>query len=93
MSDTRYLTVAKPSEGLYKEKGSRFLAFAFPVRSREEVKEILLELKKKYYDATHHCYAYILGADGAVSEYCHIGFCRRSAGRSCRILCVSMGEE
>ena len=43
MSDTRYLTVAKPSEGLYKEKGSRFLAFAFPVRSREEVKEILLE--------------------------------------------------
>lgn len=66
MSDTRYLTIAKPSEGLYKEKGSRFLAFAFPVRSREDVKEILLELKKKYYDATHHCYAYILGADGAV---------------------------
>ncbi len=65
MSVTRYLTIAERSEGLYKEKGSRFLAFAFPVCSPQDVKEILLDLKKKYYDATHHCYAYIIGADGS----------------------------
>lgn len=60
-----YLTISKSSEGLYKEKGSKFIALAFPVRSEEQVKEKLEEVKKTYYDARHHCYAYILGADGA----------------------------
>lgn len=60
-----YLTISKNSEGLYKEKGSKFIALAFPVRSEEQVKEKLEEVKKTYYDARHHCYAYILGADGA----------------------------
>lgn len=59
-----YLTLTKNSEGFYKEKGSKFLAFAYMVMSEEEVKEQLNELKKKYYDARHHCYAYILGVDG-----------------------------
>ncbi|PTX19467.1 putative YigZ family protein [Pontibacter mucosus] len=62
MEDT-YRTIAEPSEGLYKEKGSKFIALAYAVYSEEEVKEIIAELKKKYYDARHHCYAYILGAD------------------------------
>jgi uncharacterized YigZ family protein len=62
MEDT-YRTIAEPAEGLYKEKGSKFIALAYPVYSEEEVKEVLTELRKKYYDARHHCYAYILGAD------------------------------
>ena len=59
--DDTYHTIAGPAEGLYKEKGSKFLAFAFPVRSVEEVKQHLDRLRKEYFDARHHCYAYILG--------------------------------
>jgi uncharacterized YigZ family protein len=62
MEDT-YRTIAAPAEGLYKEKGSKFIALAYPVYSEEEVKEILAGLRKQYYDARHHCYAYSLGAD------------------------------
>lgn len=58
-----YLTIAQPSEGIYKEKGSKFLAFAFPVSTHPQAKEIIDSLKKKYFDARHHCYAYRLGAD------------------------------
>ena len=61
MFDDTYKTLAAPSEGLYKEKGSKFLAFAYPVRSIEEVKAHLEQLRKDYFDARHHCYAYILG--------------------------------
>ena len=61
MFDDTYHTIAGPAEGLYKEKGSKFLAFAFPVRSIEEVKQHLDRLRKEYFDARHHCYAYILG--------------------------------
>ncbi len=58
-----YRTIKSPSEGIHKEKGSKFLGFAFPVESEEEVKQKISELKKKYFDARHHCYAYVLGAD------------------------------
>ena len=61
MFDDTYHTIAGPAEGLYKEKGSKFLAFAFPVRSVEEVKQHLDRLRKECFDARHHCYAYILG--------------------------------
>ena len=61
MHDT-YRTVSGLSEGLYKEKGSKFLAFAWHVESEEEVKGHLADLRKKYFDARHHCYAYALGA-------------------------------
>ena len=63
MFNYTYLTIAKESEGLYKEKGSRFIALAYPVRTEEEVKQHVADVKKKYYDARHHCYAYILGAN------------------------------
>jgi putative IMPACT (imprinted ancient) family translation regulator len=53
-------TLAMPSEGIYKEKGSKFMAFAYPVRNEDEVKEKIELLKKQYYDARHHCFAYIL---------------------------------
>ena len=61
MFDDTYHTIKAPAEGLYKEKGSKFLAFAFPVRTVEEVKGHLEKLRKDYFDARHHCYAYILG--------------------------------
>ncbi len=58
-----YLTIQDKSEGSYTEKRSKFLAFAFPVSSVEDVKTLLAEYQKKYYDARHVCYAYMLGAD------------------------------
>ena len=63
MFDDTYRTLAGPSEGLYKEKGSKFLAFAYPVHTIDEVKVHLEQLRKDYFDARHHCYAYILGAN------------------------------
>lgn len=59
-----YLTIESRVEALYKEKGSRFLAFAIPVFDLEQIKQELAALKKEYYDATHHCYAYVLGFSG-----------------------------
>lgn len=60
---TEFKTLAKAGEGLFKDRGSKFLGFATHVTSEEEVKEFLAELRKQYYDARHHCYAYVLGAD------------------------------
>ena len=62
MEDT-YLTLSTISEGLYKEKGSKFLAFAIPVSSVSEIKSILEEKRKEFYDARHVCYAYIIGTE------------------------------
>lgn len=61
MFEDTYKTISSLSEGLYKEKGSKFLAFAIPVETEAEVKEKIAQIKKEYYDARHHCYAYILG--------------------------------
>ena len=59
-----YLTIAAPAEAIYKERSSKFLTYAYPVGSEEEIKELLDALRKEYYDATHHCYAYRLGPQG-----------------------------
>lgn len=56
-----FLTIQGPSEGFFKDKGSRFLAFAYPVNSESEIKGHLQALRKKYFDARHQGYAYILG--------------------------------
>ena len=58
-----YRTIKAASAGAYSEKRSKFLASAMPVRSVEEVKQIVAEYQKKYYDARHVCYAYMLGAE------------------------------
>lgn len=62
MFEDSYKTIAKPAEGSYSEKRSKFLAYAFPVQSEQDVKQRLAEIQKKHWDARHHCYAYILGA-------------------------------
>jgi len=59
--DDLFKTIAAPSEGTYTEKRSKFLAFAFPVSTVEEVKELVEAHQKKYCDARHVCYAYMLG--------------------------------
>lgn len=59
-----YLTIAEPAEAIYKERSSKFLTYAYPVETESEIKELLDALRKQYYDATHHCYAYRLGAHG-----------------------------
>ncbi|WP_181305710.1 YigZ family protein [Rufibacter sp. XAAS-G3-1] len=79
MEDT-YRTIAAPAEGLYKEKGSKFISKAYPVRTEEEVKNILLGLRKQYFDARHHCYAYLLGADKATYRANDDGEPNHSAG-------------
>ena len=59
-----YKTLAAPATGEYKEKGSRFIGYAFNVESPDEVKAQLTEVKREHAKARHHCYAYRLGTDG-----------------------------
>ena len=63
MSEDTYKTISAPSEGTYTEKRSKFIAIALPVRTVDEVKSHLEVYQKKYYDARHVCYAYMLGAE------------------------------
>lgn len=63
MGRTVFKTIAAATEGLYKEKGSKFLSKAYPIQSEAEVKEILTQLKKEFYDARHICFAFSLQGD------------------------------
>ena len=76
-----YKSIHGPAEGLFKDNGSRFISFAFPVESEEEVKDIVSGLKKKYHDARHHCYAYRLGYLGDKFRATDDGEPSSSAGR------------
>jgi len=58
-----YQTIEKESQGYFKDKGSKFYAFAFPIKSENEVKEILARLRKEHHSARHHCYAWRLGTE------------------------------
>ena len=57
-----FRTIESPSEGLYKEKGSKFIAFAYSIDSEEAIKEKIASIRKQYHDARHHCFAWRLGA-------------------------------
>ncbi len=59
-----YLTLKDKGEGIYKAKGSKFLGFAYPVGSEEEIRERIAGLKKQFHDARHHCFAWRLGSTG-----------------------------
>ena len=76
-----YKTITEPVQGSFRDKGSRFLAFAFPVVSEQEIKLHLETLRKKYYDATHHCYAYVLGFDKSAYRVNDDGEPSGTAGR------------
>ena len=80
-SNDTYRSIAAPSEGLFKDLGSRFIARAYPVETEAEVKHIVAALRKEYHDARHHCYAYRLGLDGAQWRAADDGEPAGSAGR------------
>ena len=79
--DDHYKTIGSPAEGLFRDKGSRFIAFAFHVENEDEIREHLAALRKKYHDATHHCYAWRLGVRGELSRANDDGEPSGSAGR------------
>lgn len=58
-----FRSIAAESRAIFRDKASKFLAFAYPVTSEEEVKAILDALRKTFYDSNHHCYAYRLGPE------------------------------
>lgn len=61
--DDTYFTIDKPSEGLFKDRGSKFIALLIPVKTEQEVKQLISDIRKEYHDACHHCYAFRLGYD------------------------------
>ena len=63
MKMDRFLSIKENSEGLYKEKGSKFIALAYPVNDENEIKQIINSVKKEHYNARHHCYGYIIGEE------------------------------
>lgn len=76
-----YKTITDSAQGSFRDKGSKFLAFAFPAASEQEVKKHLETLKKQYFDATHHCYAYVLGFDKSAYRVNDDGEPSGTAGR------------
>jgi uncharacterized YigZ family protein len=80
MDDT-YRTLQEPAEGGYRDKGSRFIACGFPVMHENEVRSILAGIRKKYHDASHHCYAYRLGHRNEVYRINDDGEPSGTAGR------------
>ncbi|MDZ7744080.1 MAG: YigZ family protein [Bacteroidota bacterium] len=76
-----YKTISRKAEGLYKEKGSKFIALALPVESEEDVKLRMDELKKEYHDARHHCYAFCIGKDYSFYRFGDDGEPSGTAGR------------
>lgn len=81
MQKDSYTTIESAGEGTYKEKGSKFLAFSYPVHSQEEVKALLDVCRKSYHDARHVCYAYRLGVEGEVMRAVDDGEPSGTAGR------------
>lgn len=77
----QYKSIGGPSEGLFKDNGSRFIALAYPVETEARVKEIVAALRKEYHDARHHCYAYRLGYKSDVWRASDDGEPSGSAGR------------
>jgi uncharacterized YigZ family protein len=81
MEKDTYLTIKSFSEGLFKEKGSRFQSYAFYIRSVEEVKNHLDQIKKEHHNARHHCFAYILGYERLQFRFNDDGEPSGSAGK------------
>lgn len=75
-----YLSIAREATGMYREKGSKFIAYAYPVSVEEDVKDKLEELKKKHYNAQHHCYAYLIGQTDEAFKAFDDGEPRHTAG-------------
>ena len=81
MEPDTYLTIKAFSQGLYKEKGSRFIALAYPVSTTEEIKNILDTIRKEHHSARHHCFAWMLGQEREMFRISDDGEPSGSAGR------------
>lgn len=81
MSSDKYKEIKSASTGVYKEKGSKFIAYSFPVDSEENIKEKLEEVKKLEHSARHHCYAYILNPDKSAQRVNDDGEPSSTAGK------------
>ena len=76
-----FKTIKAPSQGIYKEKGSKFIAFAIPTNSEIKFKEGLSRIKKEYHDAGHHCYAFRIHPEGKLYRFSDDGEPNNSAGK------------
>ena len=76
-----FKTIKAPSQGIYKEKGSKFIAFAIPTNSEIQFKEGLSRIKKEYHDAGHHCYAFRIDPGGKLYRFSDDGEPNNSAGK------------
>ncbi len=90
-SPDTYYTVAGSGESVYREKASKFIGLAFPVGSEAEAKEMLQTVRKRYFDANHHCFAYCLGQGMEVYRFNDDGEPSGSAGRPIYGQLVSRG--
>ena len=81
MIEDSYKSIEFTSSGIFKDKGSKFLSFAYPVETESEIKEIISTIKKEYFDARHHCYAYRLGYKGDIWRVNDDGEPSSTAGR------------
>ena len=81
MSGDSYRTIKKYAQGLYKDRGSKFLAFAWPVQDEDEIKDILNQIRKEYHDARHHCFAWKIGMNNALFRTNDGGEPLNTAGR------------
>ena len=81
MKSDSYKTIISSSQGIYKEKGSRFFSLAIPVSSQEEIKPIIDKIKKEHHEAKHHCYAYMIGQERIIWRVNDDGEPSGTAGR------------
>lgn len=81
MNSDIYKTITSSSQGLYKEKGSRFNSFAFPVSDQEEIKTLIDKIRKEHHEARHHCYAYMIGHERIIWRVNDDGEPSGTAGR------------
>ena len=79
--DDTYKTILSQSEGIYREKGSKFIATAIPIQKEQQIKEEINNIAKRYHDARHNCFAYRLGFDGSIQRYNDDGEPSGTAGR------------
>ncbi len=80
MDDT-WKTVQSPAEGQYKEKGSRFLAYLFPVSDENEIRSVVASVRKEHHSARHHCYAWRLGTENITAKAVDDGEPSSTAGK------------
>jgi uncharacterized YigZ family protein len=81
MNSDTHKTIISSSQGIYKEKGSRFVSFAVPVSDQQEIKAIIDKIRKEHYEAKHHCYAYMIGHERIIWRVNDDGEPSGTAGR------------